>query len=71
MDAGDPLWFKKALIYDCENLPETHAFLKRLRARIDSEYRGRILLAEANQWPADVRFYFGEGDEFHTGFIPR
>lgn len=53
---------------NCENLPETHAFLKRLRATIDSEYTGRILLAEANQWPADVRLYFGEGDEFHMGF---
>ena len=53
---------------NCENLPETHAFLKRLRAKIDSEYQGRILLAEANQWPADVRVYFGDGDEFHMGF---
>ena len=52
----------------CENLPETHAFLKRLRRAIDTEYHGRILLAEANQWPADVRLYFGEGDEFHMGF---
>ena len=53
---------------NCENLPETHAFLKKLRARIDAEYEGRILLAEANQWPADVRVYFGDGDEFHMGF---
>ncbi len=53
---------------NCENLPETHAFLKKLRAQIDSEYRGRVLLAEANQWPADVRLYFGDGDEFHMGF---
>jgi maltose alpha-D-glucosyltransferase/alpha-amylase len=52
----------------CENLPETHAFLKRLRATIDREYSDRILLAEANQWPADVRVYFGDGDEFHMGF---
>ena len=52
----------------CENLPETHAFLKRLRAAIDAEFEGRVLLAEANQWPADVRVYFGEGDEFHMGF---
>ncbi|MBI3183932.1 MAG: maltose alpha-D-glucosyltransferase [Myxococcales bacterium] len=52
----------------CENLPETHAFTRRLRALIDREYRGRVLLAEANQWPADVRVYFGEGDEFHMGF---
>jgi maltose alpha-D-glucosyltransferase/alpha-amylase len=53
---------------NCENLPETHAFLKRLRATIDREYRGRILLAEANQWPKDVRAYFGDGDEFHMAF---
>ncbi len=53
---------------NCENLPETHAFLKKLRAKIEEEYQGRILLAEANQWPADVRLYFGEGDEFHMGF---
>ena len=52
----------------CENLPETHAYLKRLRAVIDREYQGRVLLAEANQWPSDVRVYFGEGDEFHMGF---
>jgi len=53
---------------NCENLPETHAFLKRLRKAIDSEYPDKMLLAEANQWPADVRVYFGDGDEFHMGF---
>jgi len=53
---------------NCENLPETHLFLKQLRARLEAEYPGRLLLAEANQWPADVRVYFGEGDEFHMGF---
>ncbi|MCI0572475.1 MAG: maltose alpha-D-glucosyltransferase [Myxococcaceae bacterium] len=54
---------------NCENLPETHAFLKRLRATLDEEFGpGRVLLAEANQWPADVRKYFGDGDEFHMGF---
>ncbi|HLM43078.1 MAG TPA: maltose alpha-D-glucosyltransferase [Myxococcaceae bacterium] len=53
---------------NCENLPETHAFLKRLRKAIDSEYPDKLLLAEANQWPADVRVYFGDGDEFHMGF---
>jgi maltose alpha-D-glucosyltransferase/alpha-amylase len=53
---------------NCENLPETHAFLKRLRATLDAEYRGKILLAEANQWPKDVRPYFGDGDEFHMAF---
>jgi len=52
----------------CENLPETHAYLKRLRRALDSHYRGRILLAEANQWPRDVRAYFGDGDEFHMAF---
>ena len=53
---------------NCENLPETHAYLKRLRAFIDQHYPGRILLCEANQWPEDVRPYFGDGDEFHMGF---
>ncbi len=52
----------------CENLPETHAFLKHMRAYVDEHYPGRILLAEANQWPADVREYFGNGDEFHMAF---
>ncbi|RPJ25121.1 MAG: maltose alpha-D-glucosyltransferase [Chloroflexi bacterium] len=53
---------------NCENLPETHAYLKSLRAFIDKKYPGRILLCEANQWPEDVRPYFGDGDEFHMGF---
>jgi maltose alpha-D-glucosyltransferase/alpha-amylase len=53
---------------NCENLPETHTYLKRLRAFIDDNYPGRILLCEANQWPHDVRQYFGDGDEFHMGF---
>jgi maltose alpha-D-glucosyltransferase / alpha-amylase len=53
---------------NCENLPETHAYLKRLRAFIDQNFPGRILLCEANQWPEDVRPYFGDGDEFHMGF---
>jgi maltose alpha-D-glucosyltransferase/alpha-amylase len=52
----------------CENLPETHAFLRSLRAAIDARHRGKILLAEANQWPKDVRPYFGDGDEFHMAF---
>jgi maltose alpha-D-glucosyltransferase/alpha-amylase len=53
----------------CENLPETHAVLKEFRAVIDREYGGdRLLLAEANQWPEDVRPYFGDGDEFHMAF---
>ena len=53
---------------NCENLPETHAYLKRIRRFIDENYPGRILLCEANQWPEDVRPYFGDGDEFHMGF---
>ncbi len=52
----------------CENLPETHQYLKELRKLIETEYPGRILLCEANQWPKDVRPYFGDGDEFHMGF---
>ena len=53
---------------NCENLPETHAFLKRVRAEIDASYSDRVLLAEANQWPADVVHYFGDGDECHMCF---
>lgn len=53
---------------NCENLPETHAYLKKLRAFMEENYPGRILLCEANQWPEDVRPYFGDGDEFHMGF---
>jgi maltose alpha-D-glucosyltransferase / alpha-amylase len=52
----------------CENLPETHAFLKELRHFVEVYYPGRILLCEANQWPQDVRAYFGEGDEFQLAF---
>jgi len=52
----------------CENLPETHAVLKKLRAVLDAEFPGRIFLAEANQWPTDVREYFGNGDECHMAF---
>jgi maltose alpha-D-glucosyltransferase / alpha-amylase len=52
----------------CENLPETHAFLKEMRAMIDAEFPGRIMLAEACQLPHDVRPYFGEGDECHMAF---
>ena len=52
----------------CENLPETHTVIKALRATIDAEYANRLVLAEANQWPADVRPYFGDGDECHMAF---
>jgi len=51
-----------------ENLPETHAVLKQIRRELDAQYDGRVLLAEANQWPSDVRAYFGEGDECHMAF---
>jgi len=53
---------------NCENLEETHAYLKELRAYIDQYYPGRILLCEANQWPEDVFPYFGDNDEFQMGF---
>ncbi len=59
----------------CENLPETHAVVKTLRSAIDAGYANRLILAEANQWPADVRPYFGDGDEcqmaFHFPLMPR
>ncbi|WP_161866858.1 maltose alpha-D-glucosyltransferase [Pseudomonas yangonensis] len=51
-----------------ENLPETHAVLKRIRAELDARYPDRLLLAEANQWPEDTRPYFGEDDECHMAF---
>ena len=51
-----------------ENLPETHEYLKRLRKEVDDKYPGTVLLAEANQWPADVVDYYGDGDEFHMCF---
>jgi maltose alpha-D-glucosyltransferase / alpha-amylase len=53
---------------NCENLPETHAVIKTLRREIDAGYANRVLLAEANQWPTDVRPYFGDGDECHMAF---
>jgi maltose alpha-D-glucosyltransferase/alpha-amylase len=52
----------------CENLPETHALIRRLRQEIDSSYSNRMILAEANQWPSDVQPYFGDGDECHMAF---
>ncbi len=52
----------------CENLPETHAYLRELRAEIDRSYSNRMLLAEANQWPPDVLPYFGDGDECHMAY---
>jgi maltose alpha-D-glucosyltransferase/alpha-amylase len=52
----------------CENVPETHVKIKEIRAVIDAEYKNRLVLAEANMWPADVRPYFGDGDECHMAF---
>jgi maltose alpha-D-glucosyltransferase / alpha-amylase len=60
---------------NCENLPETHEFLRELRAHVDKKFPGRMLLAEANQWPEDSVAYFGDGDEcqaaFHFPLMPR
>jgi maltose alpha-D-glucosyltransferase/alpha-amylase len=53
---------------NCENLPESHAFLKRVRSDVDKTYDDIVLLAEANQWPSDVVQYFGDGDECHMAF---
>ncbi len=60
---------------NCENLPETHTFLKKLRAHLDHSFKNRMLLSEANQWPEDAAAYFGDGDEsnmaFHFPLMPR
>jgi maltose alpha-D-glucosyltransferase / alpha-amylase len=60
---------------NCENLPETHEYLRRVRKTVDAEFPGRVLLAEANQWPSDVVEYFGDSDEchmcFHFPLMPR
>ncbi len=53
---------------NCENLPETHAVIRRIREEMDTHYEGRMILAEANQWPSDVLPYFGNGDECHMAF---
>jgi maltose alpha-D-glucosyltransferase/alpha-amylase len=53
---------------NCENLSETHAFLRELRAHVDRRFKNRMLLAEANQWPEDAAAYFGHGDECHMNF---
>ncbi|MEN6393475.1 MAG: maltose alpha-D-glucosyltransferase [Anaerolineaceae bacterium] len=66
VDAVPYLFEREAM--SCENLPETHQYLKRLRRFVEQKYPGRVLLCEANQWPEDVRPYFGDGDEFHMGF---
>lgn len=66
LDAVPYLYEKEGT--NCENLPETHAFLKKLRAYIDEKFENRMLLAEANQWPEDASEYFGDGDECHMAF---
>ncbi len=53
---------------NCENLPETHTFLKTLRQHMDTHFSNRMFLAEANQWPEDAASYFGDGDECHMNF---
>ncbi len=53
---------------NCENLPQTHVFLKHLRAHVESKFQDRMLLAEANQWPEDAVAYFGDGNECHMAF---
>ncbi len=53
---------------NCENLPETHAILKQMRAFVEENYPGKVLLCEANQWPKEVVEYLGDGDEFHMAF---
>lgn len=53
---------------NCENLPETHAFLKKMHSYVDEHFPNAVLLSEANQWPEDVREYFGDGDEMHMAF---
>jgi maltose alpha-D-glucosyltransferase/alpha-amylase len=53
---------------NCENLPTTHQFIKKLRQHMDEKYRDRVLIAEANQWPEDAVAYFGQGDECHMAF---
>ncbi|HXQ91784.1 MAG TPA: maltose alpha-D-glucosyltransferase, partial [Nitrososphaerales archaeon] len=73
LDAVPYLYEKEGT--NCENLPETHEFLKKLRAFIDSGFKNRMLLAEANQWPVDAAQYFGNGDEcnvaYHFPLMPR
>jgi maltose alpha-D-glucosyltransferase/alpha-amylase len=66
LDAIPYLYEREGTI--CENLPETHAYLKKLRAQLDATYEGKMLLAEANQWPEDSLPYFGDGDECHMAF---
>jgi len=75
LDAGVDGFRLDAIPYLCEregtnneNLPETHAVIKKLRAELDAYGKGKLLLAEANQWPEDVQEYFGRGDECHMAY---
>uniref|UniRef100_Q07K88 maltose alpha-D-glucosyltransferase n=1 Tax=Rhodopseudomonas palustris (strain BisA53) TaxID=316055 RepID=Q07K88_RHOP5 len=75
LDAGVDGFRLDAIPYLCErdgtnneNLPETHAVIKKLRAELDAYAKGKVLLAEANQWPEDVQQYFGDGDECHMAY---
>ena len=75
LDAGVDGFRLDAIPYLCErdgtnneNLPETHAIIKRLRSELDNYAKGKLLLAEANQWPEDVQEYFGQGDECHMAY---
>jgi maltose alpha-D-glucosyltransferase / alpha-amylase len=82
LDLGVDGFRLRAIPYLCEregtsneNLPETHAVIKNIRTALDSYAPGKVLLAEANQWPDDVAAYFGDGDECHMahhfGLMPR
>src|SRR5262245_6876164 len=62
-----PYWFERETT-NCENLEETHQLLRVLRKEIEEQFRNRMLLAEANQWPEDAVAYFGKGDECHMAF---
>jgi maltose alpha-D-glucosyltransferase/alpha-amylase len=66
LDAVPYLYEREGTI--CENLSETHGYLVKLRAHVDRKFKGRMLLAEANQWPEDAVAYFGKGDESHMNF---
>ncbi|QWG19477.1 maltose alpha-D-glucosyltransferase [Bradyrhizobium sediminis] len=75
LDAGVDGFRLDAIPYLCErdgtnneNLPETHAIIRQLRAELDAYAKGKVLLAEANQWPEDVQEYFGRGDECHMAY---
>ena len=66
MDAPPYLFEREGT--SCENLPETHAYLKKFRAFVQQTNPQALLLSEANQWPEDVIEYFGDGDEMHMNF---